>query len=50
MVMAQGIEETILRKDIAAQTTGALSLMPDGFEEVPTRGQLADLLAYLKGE
>jgi putative heme-binding domain-containing protein len=45
-----GVEERLLRHDIAAMTQSALSLMPAGLEQTMTPQELADLLAYLKGE
>jgi putative heme-binding domain-containing protein len=47
---AQGVEETILRHDITSLTASALSLMPQELEKGLSRQDLADLLAYLKGE
>ena len=48
--MAQGIEQQIPRADIASMTTSRLSLMPQEFEKVMTKQELADLLAFLKGQ
>jgi len=50
LVQAQGLEETLPRSAILSLTTGTVSLMPDGFEQVTTRQGMADLLACLKGE
>jgi putative membrane-bound dehydrogenase-like protein len=47
---AHGIEETIARSDIRALQASALSLMPDELEQSMTAQELADLLAFLKGE
>jgi putative heme-binding domain-containing protein len=47
---AQGLEETISRTNIKSLTASQLSLMPDGVEQSMTRQELADLIAYLKGE
>jgi putative heme-binding domain-containing protein len=47
---AQGIEETIPRREIASLTASRLSLMPQELEKAMTAQELADLLAYLKGE
>jgi putative heme-binding domain-containing protein len=47
---ALGKEETVLRKDIEMLTLSKLSLMPQELEKLLTRQELADLLAYLKGE
>ena len=48
--MAHGIEESITRSDIQSLRASNLSLMPEGFEETMSRQDLADLLAFLKGE
>ena len=47
---AQGVEETILRSNIASLASGNLSLMPQELEKAMTRQDLADLIGYLKGE
>jgi putative membrane-bound dehydrogenase-like protein len=47
---AQGVEETIPRDSIEALTPTQLSLMPDGLEQTLKPQDLADLVAYLKGE
>ena len=48
MPLAQ--EETFLRSDVARIEALPGSLMPAGLEAAMTRQELADLLAYLKGE
>jgi len=48
--MAHGIEQEIPRKDIAMMTTSRLSLMPQELEKTMTKQELADLLAFLKGQ
>jgi putative heme-binding domain-containing protein len=48
--MAQGIEQQIPRADIATMTTSRFSLMPQELEKTMTKQELADLLAFLKGE
>lgn len=48
--MAQGIEQQISRADIVSMTTGRLSLMPQELEKAMTKQELADLLAFLKGQ
>jgi putative membrane-bound dehydrogenase-like protein len=45
-----GKEDTILRAEIEEISAGKQSLMPQGLEKTITRQELADLLAYLKGE
>ncbi|HEY4312696.1 MAG TPA: PVC-type heme-binding CxxCH protein [Pirellulales bacterium] len=45
-----GKEETVLRSDIEILLASKLSLMPQEFEKAMNRQELADLLAYLKGE
>ncbi len=47
---ALGVETTILRDDIEKFAGLDVSLMPDGLEKAMTRQQMADLLAFLKGE
>lgn len=47
---AQGLEETVLRSDIVRLEASALSLMPQALEKTMTLQELADLLAFLKGE
>ena len=48
--MAQGVEENIVRPQIVQLTASRLSLMPQEMEKSMTPQELADLLAYLKGE
>ena len=48
--MAQGVEEVVSRVQIARLTASRLSLMPQELEKAMTPQELADLLAYLKGE
>jgi putative heme-binding domain-containing protein len=43
-------EEIILRSDIASLSASDLSMMPQELEKTMTRQDLADLIAYLKGE
>jgi putative heme-binding domain-containing protein len=45
-----GQEDTILRAQIKSLQASPLSLMPQGFEAALKRQELADLLAYLRGE
>jgi len=45
-----GLEETVLRGDIKALTALPNSLMPTGLDAAMTPQDLADLLAFLKGE
>jgi putative membrane-bound dehydrogenase-like protein len=47
---AQGIEETILRANLASFSSTSLSLMPQDLEKTMTKQELADLMAFLKGE
>ena len=47
---ALGEELTISRANIAALASSGLSLMPQGLEANMSRQDMADLLAYLKGE
>ena len=48
--MGQGVEENVARSQIARLTASRLSLMPQELEKTITAQELADLLAYLKGE
>ena len=50
LTMAQGIEQQVPRADIATMTPSRLSLMPQELEKTMTQQELADLLAFLKGE
>ena len=45
-----GVESTLLRSDLAKLESLPSSLMPTGLEAGLSKQQLADLLAYLKGE
>ena len=47
---AQGVEENILRSNIAKLTSSSTSLMPNELEKTMTRQELADLMAFLKGQ
>jgi putative membrane-bound dehydrogenase-like protein len=44
---AEGLIETVLRRDIAQLSGSGLSLMPEGLESAITVEQMADLLAFL---
>jgi putative membrane-bound dehydrogenase-like protein len=44
---ADGVAETILRKDIAEMSASRLSLMPEGLEQSIDQQGMADILAYL---
>jgi putative membrane-bound dehydrogenase-like protein len=44
---AEGVTETVLRRDIAQLSGSGLSLMPEGMESAVTVEQMADLLAFL---
>ena len=48
--MAQGVEETILRSNIQSMRSTSLSLMPEEIEKTMPKQELADLLAFLKGQ
>ncbi len=48
--MAQGLEQQIPRANITSMLTSRLSLMPQELEKTMTKQELADLLAFLKGE
>ena len=44
---AEGLTETVLRRDIVQLTGSGLSLMPEGLETAITVEQMADLIAFL---
>ncbi|HEY6168061.1 MAG TPA: HEAT repeat domain-containing protein, partial [Verrucomicrobiae bacterium] len=44
---AEGLTDTVLRRDIASLTGSGLSLMPEGVEAAITVEQMADLIAFL---
>jgi putative heme-binding domain-containing protein len=48
--MAEGLEQSIPRSNVVTMLPSRLSLMPQELEKAMTRQELADLLAYLKGE
>jgi putative heme-binding domain-containing protein len=48
--MAQGVEQQIPRSNLASMVTSRLSLMPQELEKAMTKQEMADLLAFLKGE
>jgi putative membrane-bound dehydrogenase-like protein len=48
--MAQGVEQPIPRSNIASMLTSRLSLMPQELEKAMTKQEMADLVAFLKGQ
>jgi putative heme-binding domain-containing protein len=44
---AEGVTETVLRRDITAISGSGLSLMPEGLETAISIEQMADLIAFL---
>jgi putative heme-binding domain-containing protein len=44
---AEGLTDTVLRRDIAQLSGSGLSLMPEGLESAVTVEQMADLIAFL---
>jgi putative heme-binding domain-containing protein len=50
LLQAHGVEETLPRGEIVSLARSAASLMPDGFEALMSRQELADLIAYVRGE
>jgi putative heme-binding domain-containing protein len=44
---AEGISETVLRRDIAMISSSGISLMPEGAESAVSVEQMADLIAFL---
>ncbi len=47
LINTQGKEEQVLREDIDEIQSGAKSLMPEGFESLISKQEMADLLAFL---
>lgn len=47
---AGGIQETVLRRDVAQLSGSKISLMPEGLEAAITPEQMADLIAFLLGD
>lgn len=47
LINSQGKEEQILRKDIDEMNASVKSLMPEGFESLMTKQEMADLLTFL---
>jgi putative heme-binding domain-containing protein len=48
--MAQGVEESVARAQVARLSASRLSLMPQELEKAMTLQDMADLLGYLRGE
>ncbi|PYJ02913.1 MAG: hypothetical protein DME25_14505, partial [Verrucomicrobia bacterium] len=48
--LAQGVEQKLARSDIASMMASRLSLMPQELEKAMTKQELADLIAFLKGQ
>jgi len=48
--MAQGVEESVVRSQVARLTASRLSLMPQELEKAMSLQDVADLLGYLRGE
>ncbi len=48
--MAQAVEQQIPRSNIASMQTSRLSLMPQELEKAMSKQDLADLIAFLKGQ
>ncbi len=44
---ADGVSETLLRRDIASLTGSGMSLMPEGLENAITVAQMSDLITFL---
>ncbi|MBI3192656.1 MAG: c-type cytochrome, partial [Pedosphaera parvula] len=47
---AQGVQETILRSNIASLSSTSLSLMPQELEKTMSKQDLADLIGFLKSQ
>lgn len=50
LITGPGDEVRIPRKEIVKMGFAAVSLMPEGFDEVLSRVEMTDLLAYLRGQ
>ena len=50
LITGPGDEVRIPRKEIVKMGFAPVSLMPEGFDEVLTRREMVDLLAYLRGQ
>lgn len=48
LIQGGGVQEKILRSDIASMRASGLSLMPEGLEQAIPSQDMADLLAFLK--
>ncbi|MEA3208271.1 MAG: hypothetical protein QOE70_1328 [Chthoniobacter sp.] len=48
LAIGPGVEQRVSRSDIAGMLPGTISLMPQGFDQILTRQELADLIAFLK--
>lgn len=46
---APGVEQRFTRSEVADLQPGAVSLMPQGFDQVLSRQELSDLVTFLKG-
>ncbi len=46
----EGVQETILRSQIAEMSSTGLSLMPEGFEKTISKPEMANLIAFLRAE
>ena len=47
LINTQGKQEQVLREDIEQMNSSSKSLMPEGFESLMTKQEMADLLAFL---
>lgn len=47
LIDSQGKEQQVLREDIERMTSSPKSLMPEGFESLLTKQEMADLLSFL---
>ena len=48
LAIGPGSEQRVARSEISELQPGAISLMPQGFDQALTRQELADLIAFLK--
>ena len=50
LITGPGDEVRIPRKEIVKMGFAPVSLMPEGFDEVLTKGEIVDLMAYLRSQ
>jgi putative heme-binding domain-containing protein len=48
LAIGPGVNQTLARGDVAEMQPGSISLMPQGFDQILSRQELADLVTFLK--